>query len=178
MADIVNSLKHQARILNRQLLKSDPASCLRLTRAMGKHAPVPIDAKRRDCLTVLARETGFRNWPRLLALLEDPTCEDFGTLFYTGPCYVHFNIWSVSLEEARTLRAETNGYLLGYRQQYMVVDENFIRTLGLDPRDEDWERLGWDMTSQDNPEARRRIFARMIRQRLTPSDPDQSSRAA
>ena len=51
----------------------------------------------------------------------------------------HWNIWSASYAEARSIREHHGGYLLAYRRHFFIVDRYFIETLGLLPEDPDWE---------------------------------------
>lgn len=91
--------------------------------------------------------------------------EDFGTLLYPPGASAHCNIWSASYEEARTIHAQRGGYLLAYRRHYFIADRYFIETLGLDPEDPDWERIGRDWVRPQQPEARERLYAQLLRQR-------------
>ncbi|MBC7171580.1 MAG: hypothetical protein H5U40_04100, partial [Polyangiaceae bacterium] len=68
-----------------------------------------------------------------------------------------------SYEEASTIRAEHGGYLLAYKRHFFIVDSYFIETLGLDPADPDWERIGRDWARPLAPEARTRLYERLIR---------------
>jgi hypothetical protein len=73
---------------------------------------------------------------------ESPNHADFGTLLYPDGADAHWNIWSASYAEARSIRAHYGGYLLAYRRHFFIVDRYFIETLGLLPEDPDWELIG------------------------------------
>jgi len=73
---------------------------------------------------------------------ESPNHTDFGTLLYPDGADAHWNIWSASYAEARSIRAHYGGYLLAYRRHFFIVDRYFIETLGLLPEDPDWELIG------------------------------------
>jgi hypothetical protein len=121
--------------------------------------------KRRHHLAALAKRIGFEGWQHLVAVLEGDETENFGSLLYAPACSCHFNIWSASYDEARAIRAEHGGWLLPYRHQFLVVDGDFLRTLGLDPDDPDWQAMGRDWLRPASTDARRRLCARAVRAR-------------
>ena len=80
----------------------------------------------------------------------------------------HTNIWSASYDEARTLRDETDDYLLPYRNQFIVVEDHYIRTLGLDPDDADWAPLKRDWLATGGQAARSRLNAKLLEPSASP----------
>ena len=76
-----------------------------------------------------------------------------------------WNIWSASYEEARTIRQQHGGYLLAYRQHFFITDRHFIKTLGLNPDDPDWELIGRDWVKPTRSDARERLYGKLIRRR-------------
>ena len=91
--------------------------------------------------------------------------DDFGTLLYPNGASAHWNIWSASYDEAKAIRADHGGYLLAYKRHFFIVDRHFIETIGLDPDDPDWEKMGRDWVRPKDPEARGRLYARLTRDR-------------
>ena len=67
------------------------------------------------------------------------------------------NRWFVSYEEARASLNEQGGYLLPYKRQFFITEEEGIRTLGLDPQDPDWANIGWDWVEPKSDEAWKRL---------------------
>jgi hypothetical protein len=65
------------------------------------------------------------------------------------------------------LREQNGGYLLAYRWHFFIVEPHFITNLGLDPDDPDWERIGRDWAKPRDPEARERLYAKLIRARVS-----------
>lgn len=171
MESLIDELKSRARVLHRQAHDQKPDALARL-RAVPELRTLDDDAlaaavKRRHGLSAQARELGFAGWAHLKAVLEgDGDVTDFGTLLYPKGADAHWNIWSASYDEARKIRQEHGGYLLAYKKHFFIVDRHFIETLGLDPEDPDWERIGRDWARPADPEARGRLYARLIRQRL------------
>jgi hypothetical protein len=164
MATIIDDLKAQARILQRRAIAADRASLARLSAANVRERPI----QRRHCLTAIARELGFAGWPHAVAVLRGRRVRDFGTLLYPSECAAHFNIWCAGYDEARSIRAEHGGYLLAYRHQFFIVDSHFIESLGLDPSDPDWERIGRDWVEPKDRDARSRLYHKLVRRRQAP----------
>ncbi len=164
MATIIHNLKAQARILHRQAADQDPAALARLKAAGITGDPI----KRGHFLSALARELGFDGWPHALQVLGGSPSGDFGTLLYPSSSGAYSNIWSASYEEARSIRAEHGGYLLAYKHQFFIAERDFIETLGLDADDPDWNLIGRDWVRPANPEARGRLYEKLVRVRLEP----------
>lgn len=161
MVDVINTLKSNARILHRLAISGDHEARARVTRRLGQ-AILPdgeFALKRRHCLTVVARELGFNGWGHAAAVLEGNKSDDFGTLLSPPRCSAHANIWCRSYDEAKSVHAVQGGYLLAYKNQYLVVDEDYIRTLGLDPDDENWVAMGKDWARPKDITARGRLYA-------------------
>lgn len=167
MGSLLENLKTHARVLHKQAARGETAALARL-RGLRELRDASDDAlarevKRRHCLAVIARELGFDGWPHLVAIVSGRREDDFGTLLYADG---HWNIWSASYEEARAIRAEHGGYLLPYKRQFVIVDRYFIETLGLDPDDADWAQIGRDFARPASLQARERLYAKLIAQRL------------
>jgi hypothetical protein len=167
MSQLIDDLKDQARALHKQVQAAQPAALGRV-RALrelrdASDSALAAETLRRQCLAVIARELGFDGWPHLVAVIEGKRDDDFGTLLYKPG---HWNIWSASYDEARTIRAEHGGYLLPYKHQFVIVDRYFIETLGLDPDDADWEAIGRDWVKPGSMQARERLYAKLIRLQL------------
>ncbi len=169
MAGLIENLRSHARILQRAAAAGEPAAGRRL-RALAElraldDETLAATVKRRHALAAIAGELGFRGWPHAAAVLGGERAEDFGTLLYPAGASAHWNIWSADYEEARALREQHGGWLLAFKRHYFIVDRYFVETLGLDPEDPDWERIGRDWARPRNPEARERLYAKLIRRR-------------
>jgi hypothetical protein len=167
---VIDELKARARVLHRKAQSGEPDALVRLRKVEElselDDATLIARVRRRHCLGALALEMGFPGWPDALAAFEG-SASDFGTLLYPSAFGGgHWNIWSASYEEARAIREEHGGYLLGYRRQFFVTDRYFIESLGLDPDDPDWARIGRDWIRPSDPEARNRLYAALVRRQL------------
>lgn len=165
--DLIEDLKARARLLHRAASAGEAPAAERV-RELAELAELDDAAlrerlQRRHCLSVIARELGFRDWKHARDVLSAPgQVPDFGTLLYPPRCVVHWNIWSAHYEEAREIRAQDGGFLLAYRHQFLIVDRHYIETLGLSPEDPDWEALGRDWVRPGDPAARSRLYGKLL----------------
>ena len=171
MTDAIHELKIRAEILHKRITARDSRALKRLRvlaafrRSSDEHlVEIAATIRRRDCLTAIAAELGFANWPQAKsALTGQGQTTDFGTLLC--PLTLaggHINRWYTRYEEAAEARATCQGYLLAYRRQYLVVDRYYIEDLGLDPQDEDWEAIGFDWVRPRSVAARARLYAKLV----------------
>lgn len=168
MHDVIDRLKHRARLLHRAAAAGEPAALDRLARLSELRGapPAPTGVRRRHALAAVARELGFGSWLQAQRVLRGELALDYGDLLAPPECAAHWNVWSASYDEARAIRAQTGGFLLAFRRQFFVADEHHVRTLGLDPEDPDWERLDRDWPRSPEVGARARLYARLLQHRL------------
>ena len=166
MVDVIDRLKHEARLLHRKAAEGDAPALARIRKIHEKpglddESLRPL-VKRRHGLSALARELGFTGWTHAAQVLRGRNSEDFGKLLYPNRCWAHTNIWSANYPEAQRIRQESGGYLLAYRNHYLIVDADYIRTMGLDPADKDWRAIGFDWVRPISPEARGQLYGKLI----------------
>jgi hypothetical protein len=171
--DVISEIKAHARVLHRRA-QAGEASALELLRALPElaqrnHEEIGAELQRRHCLAAVARQLGFRSWKHAKDVLSDVEQRDFGTLLYPSSCSGHYNIWSASYDEAKEIRAAHGGFLLVYRHQFLVVDEAYIDSMGLDPADPDWARIGRDWARPGDLAARARLYRRAVHNALASS---------
>ena len=104
----------------------------------------------RDCLVQVAREAGFLHWEQARAVLggEVPPGGDRGTFWHAPRCQDLLNPWFADLAEARRALAAAppgEAVLLPYRRQYVLAGADYLRALGLDPRDPAWAAAQHDL---------------------------------
>ncbi|MGH9614097.1 MAG: hypothetical protein ACRD4P_13565 [Bryobacteraceae bacterium] len=168
MMDAIQELKTRAEILHKRIAARDGRALARLRalpelRRASDESLTGLAAtiRRQDCLTVIAAELGFSNWPQAKAAITgEGDVTEFGTLLYRGGG--HLNQWFARYEEAAPARVASNGYLLAYKRQYLVVDRYFIESLGLDPDDPDWIELDYDWVRPASMSARTRLYGKLI----------------
>jgi hypothetical protein len=167
--DAISTLKSRARTLHKQARLGDEQALKRLRKSpefrKSDDQTVLAGLKRRHCLAAVAREHGFDGWSHATGIINGGTVADgagFGTTLYPKGCGGHSNIWSATYDEARQIRADHGGFLLAYKNQFLVVDEHFIRTMGLDPDDADFDLIGRDWARPANREARTRLYGKLL----------------
>jgi hypothetical protein len=173
VVNIIDRTKQRARLLQRAVQQGDPNALDKL-RTLRELKPLSDQAlreqvKRRHCLALLARELGLNGWAHLTTLWNEPEASDFGSLLYPASCAGHWNIWSASYPEAQQIRAQHGGYLLPYRQQFVIVDRYFIDDLGLDAEAPEWARIGRDWAQPSDLMARHTLCRAAIEARATQS---------
>lgn len=119
----------------------------RLQRNASRRAHGAGELKLRDCLHAAARAVGFDHWEHARRVLAGDAApgEDQGRFWYAPGCGALLNTWFADAAQARAARAQSSGFLLPYRRQFVLVQEDFVRELGLDPADAAWEDAGRDL---------------------------------
>ncbi|MBP6404096.1 MAG: hypothetical protein KA335_00440 [Ramlibacter sp.] len=101
----------------------------------------------RDCLTRVARDAGFVHWDHARLVLGGLAApgSDMGTFWHTHGTGVLLNQWFARVDEARAVQqADPGAFLLPYRRQFMLVQDDFIREIGCDPAHPAWRELSRD----------------------------------
>ena len=102
----------------------------------------------RDCLIAVAREAGFTGWEQALRVLggEAAGGDDLGTFWHAPRCNGLLSHWFAHVDQAREcLALGEHRVLLPYRRQFVVVDDHYLRELGLSIGDEAWGEAGRDL---------------------------------
>ena len=179
MADIIHELKHKARILHRNVStgKKESLGFVKKHPELKSFSDEAIitGTKRKHCLSQIAKALGFSGWSHLIKILLPPerlpiptgrSDLDYGKLLSPSRCYAYTNFWSVRYEEAKEVREQTKGYLLAYGTQYLVTEGDYITTLGLDPKDENWEKIDRDWANPNDFNAREELYQTLINRTL------------
>ena len=167
----IDEMKRRARGLHARAKDGDPDAWRRLARLpeLRRLEPTARGAalRRRHALATVAREVGFDGWSHAVAVLKGRETSRFGALLYAPACSAHGNIWFAGYADAQAVHREHGGYLLPYKDQYVVVDRHFLQTLGVSPEDPDWQRIGGDWVRPASFDARLRLTARVVQARLS-----------
>lgn len=142
-ADIITYLKTEARLLQKHADAGEQGAVLRL-QASVPAVMIGREIQRKHALATIAREVGFRTWKAVVDCFSDGEAGDFGAFLHPKRCHIYWNIWLAHYEEAKKVRADHGGYLLSYAHQFLIVEDDFIRSLGVDPLDPRWEAIGRD----------------------------------
>jgi hypothetical protein len=166
--------KVRASILLKELSSADSA---RATRAAERLCTIPAFAglsasellarsdsvRRKHALAVIAREQGYGSWAELKqALGEDAQPQFDSEAFFVKAVSAFLNHWFSSYPEALLALERTGGYLFPYRGQFFVCEASFLRTLGVDVTDPDWERMGRNWVQPLDPAAHERLEQKLI----------------
>jgi hypothetical protein len=166
MVDFISNLKIRARLLQRNIREGDADALSRVRKSKDFKAldddDIMVQVQRRHCLNFIAAELGFPHWHGLKQILSGAVVEDYGTALYRRGCGAHFNIWSASYDEAAGIRAEHGGTLLPYKNQFIVVDDDYLREIGLDPGDPDLAAIERDWAKPKDHAARSRLYEKVL----------------
>lgn len=176
----LHECKVRASILLKELHSSDAS---RATRAAERLRALPSFAslapgellsrkdsvRRKHALAVIAREQGYDSWVELKqALGEDAPPRVDTEAFFTRSVSPFLNRWFTSYEEALASLQGAGGYLFPFRDQFFVCDAGFLRALGLEPADPDWERIGRNWVEPLDLAAHARLEQKLIALGFTP----------
>ncbi|WP_262696099.1 hypothetical protein [Kordiimonas aquimaris] len=150
---LISFLKTEARLLHREAQQGDVFALKRISDQCPS-IQLGTELQRKHCLATIGRELGFDNWKTALDCFSDNEEATYGAFLHPRRCHVHWNIWFADYTEAKQVRSEHGGYLLPYKQQYMIVDRDYITSLGLEPDAEAWESLGRDWLAKAGDHAR------------------------
>lgn len=140
---IIKFLKEEARLLQKRAVAQEP-NALRRLQAGSPAVALGADTQRKHALATIAREIGFPNWQSIVACFEGREGATFEAFLHPKRCHVYWNIWLASYEEAKQVRQEHGGYLLSYGKQFIVVDADYVTSLGIDPFDARWDQIDRD----------------------------------
>jgi len=109
------------------------------------------DLQRKTCLNLLAKRYGFKDWRHAKDVLSGSTSsgKDMGQFWYSNQCSSLLNHWFADYHEAKIfLKENPDLYLLPFKNQFMVVAKDFIKTIGLaENNDAAWTHIHHDMVA-------------------------------
>ena len=79
------------------------------------------------------------------------------TIWYPSHLEQYLNRWFARYEEAKKSLEQEGGYLFPYKNQFFVCEWGAVKAMGLDPKDADWEKIGFDCAKPTDPEAYKRL---------------------
>ena len=133
-------------------LKTRARLRLNAARRASADAPAgPADTqpeRLRDRLIAVAREAGFIGWEQALRVLggQAVSGDDMGTFWHAPPCNGLLSHWFAHHDQAlECLALGEHRVLLPYRRQFVVVDDHYLRELGLGIGDAAWGEAGRDL---------------------------------
>lgn len=106
---------------------------------------VQIDIKRKIALAVIAMEKGFKSWTELKCQIP----------FIKGG---FLNQWFADYTQAKSYLLSNGGFLLPYKNQFFICDNDYIENLGIDPTNSDWTLIGYDWANPADNVAWKRLY--------------------
>ncbi|MEW6736971.1 MAG: hypothetical protein AB1489_37125 [Acidobacteriota bacterium] len=118
----------------------------------------------KHALTVIAIENKYASWPdfkRYLEKREAIRARRNYTSLYPRRCAGFLNEWYTNYEVAYHQQQQIGGYLLPYQDQFFICTRDYIKALGLDPDDLDWQCIGWNWVRPADQEAWQRLNSKL-----------------
>jgi hypothetical protein len=164
--NIFEESKIQATILLKDLRSEDPIKIqlsikrLRILSKFQNNSVTDIinQAKRKDALLIIALEKGFDSWLQLKNYFYRILSSPFEDNYVGG----FLNLWFTRYVDAKSQQKKQGGYLLPYKKQYFLANEEYIKALGLDPFDPDWKLIDWDWVKAKDKNALNRLFQKWL----------------
>jgi len=123
--------------------------------------------QQKHALAIIAQETGFSSWIALKKEVErekPPTPEEPDwSRFFGRFSHGFLNFWFPSYEEAKEHLAQKGGYLFPYRHHFLICEGAAIQAVGIDAKDPDWERIGYDWSQPSCIHAWNRLKSKMVK---------------
>lgn len=115
--------------------------------------------QRKHALAVIAIEQGFKSWQELKTHCEVQSPDLFAKFFVGG----FLNKWFANYAEAKAHQQITGGFLLPYKKQFYICEADYIKFIGFDPNDPDWQLIGWDWVKPLNQKAWQRLYTKWLK---------------
>ncbi len=107
-------------------------------KAQAKIVSKTKNIKLKKALDLVAQKAGKPSWKAYRDSLDT---------FWCSVSLPYLNHWFASYGDARAYLQEKGGYLLTYKGQYLVVQREYIESLGLDPDAKVWKRIEFDVST-------------------------------
>ena len=143
--------KIQAAILLKSLRTSDSAKAAKRFNRLPEFSDLAISdllqqkIKHKHALTVIAIENGFQSWIDLKIQIN----------FIVGG---YLNLWFANYTEANVALKAKGGFLLPYKNQFFICNDNYMKQIGFEPDDPDWEKIGYDWAVPVDQTAWKRLY--------------------
>lgn len=142
---MLEKLRSQAAILHKDA--AEPDNQRRFRAALPEVPPKPA---RKHALEVIARECGFAKWAEAKQFVEKLPADGVHAGGRGGGT---FNQWFRDYPAAREAWKRDGGFLFPFRDQYFVCEDEFVRGIGGDPADRDWDLAGRDFANPKDVQA-------------------------
>lgn len=111
----------------------------------------------KDALAVIAAENGYDSWTDLKSTLihaaETSPLAEIKDQFYPKHFTTYWNIWFAKYTQAKKVLNEGKGFLLPFRNQFFIVEEHFVDSIGIPHTLPEWKDIGNDWVHPKNVKA-------------------------
>lgn len=147
-------LKNEADILLKQAVHRDAEAIIRF-RCLEQFAGLSADdgpslesLQLKHALLVIAVENGYESWGDLKSALDTAAeTSPFAVIndqFYPKGLTTYWNIWFAKYSQAKKVLQEGGGFLLPFKNQYFIVEEHFVDSIGIPHTLPEWKAIGND----------------------------------
>lgn len=146
-------LKNEAELLLKHAGNGDASAQDRLR----SHLPAGETPKLKHALHAIAEANSYASWDLLKQALDgaaelSPLAE-IKDQFYPKGFTTYWNIWFAKYAQAKKTLSEGKGYLLPFRNQFFIVEEHFVDSIGVPHTLPEWEAIGRDWVHPRNVKA-------------------------
>ena len=156
-------LKESASLLLKHCQNKDDEAVARFRALKSFSALTASDEKAiaslqlKDAFTVIAIENGYESWAELKSALdaaaETSPLAEVKDQFYPKGYTTYWNIWFAKYSQAKKVLNEGKGYLLPFRNQFFIVEEHFVDSIGIPHVLPEWSEIGNDWVHPKNVKA-------------------------
>lgn len=147
----LSEAKIQATILLKSLHSSDSEKAVKRFSRLPEFSDLTNSdllqqkIKHKHALNVIAIENGFQSWINLKIQIN----------FIVGG---YLNLWFANYIEAKSTLKENGGFLLPYKNQFFICNANYMKQIGFEPDDPDWDKIGFDWAEPADQTAWLRLY--------------------
>ena len=119
-----------------------------------------------DCRHIIALEQNLDSWSELVnqTELENQEITEDKLVYRDFTNDKCLNYWFATYEEAKIFQEERKKkYLFPYKNTYFVSEKAHIEDMGLDPNDEDWDKIGRDWVRPKDIDAKNRLREKLLK---------------
>lgn len=121
-----------------------------------------VSMKHREALAQIAKQVGFNGWSHAVHVIDGKETQDYGTPLYGAAGASYPNIWEADLTRARAIRQEHGGFLLPYKNQFLIVEPSYLTAHDMPEDLPEWQVMGRDWTAPNDLDARTRLYGLRI----------------
>jgi hypothetical protein len=156
----LNELKVQAKMMLK-MVKSGNVLQAKLMRDLKViKLDDPKEIKLKHCQFFIAKQYGFDDWQHIRQVFSGTKSNDakmnMGTFLHSSRCDALINFWFAEYTEAQEalLFDKDNRWLIPYKQQYIVVNNEYLKMIGLDNRFvRQWQNINHDLVEGYNSDS-------------------------